>query len=172
VHRVRAGQKLPLRLAPCDLVDVASEVVEELSTSHAGRLILEGDQSLRGVFCATEVRRSLWNLASNAVKYGDADRPVTVRLHKSAEVAELQVHNWGPPIAVDDLPLIFEPYQRARLGEARSVGWGLGLALVKACAEAHGGNVAVQSSEDRGTTFTLLLPLRAAATEPIEASGC
>jgi signal transduction histidine kinase len=162
VHRVRAGQKLPLRLADCDLGEVVAEVLEELSATHAGKIELEMESAVRGVFCATELRRAVWNLASNALKYGDPTRPVTIRVRKQPTGVALAVHNWGPPIAAAELPVIFEPYQRARGGEARSVGWGLGLALVKACAEAHGGTVGVDSADDRGTTFTLNLPLRAA----------
>lgn len=171
VHRVRAGQKLPLKLAPCDLAEVAQDVLDELSTTHGGRLLMELDRDLSGVFCATEVRRLLWNLASNGVKYGDPMRPVTLKLRRRSSGIELLVHNEGVPIAVDELSTIFEPYQRTHHGEVRSVGWGLGLALVKACAEAHGGTVRVDSSFERGTTFTVFLPFAASALEEAAAKA-
>jgi signal transduction histidine kinase len=171
VHRVRAGQKLPLKLQPCDLADVAEDVQEELSATHAGRLRLELDRDLRGVFCPVEVQRMLWNLVTNAVKYGEPDHPVLMRLRRQTGGVEVTVHNQGTPIARDELSTVFEPYQRTRHGETRSVGWGLGLALVKACAEAHGGTVSVDSSEERGTTFTVFLPSAAKAARSSSSSS-
>ena len=88
-----------------------------------------------------------------------------MRLRRLPGGVELSVHNFGPVIDEQERWHIFEPYQRARLGESRSVGWGLGLALVKACAEAHGGEVSCRSSDVEGTTFAMFLPTQAVAAE-------
>jgi signal transduction histidine kinase len=67
------------------------------------------------------------------------------------------VHNFGNPIPPDKRARLFDLYSRLR--EGSGTGWGLGLALVRACAEAHGGEAAIgESSEEGGTTFTIDLP--------------
>lgn len=162
VHRVRAGLKLPLHVTACDLAEVARDVIEELQAIYGdGRLEVEIAATVPGLWCAHELRRALWNLASNALKYGDASRPVRVRVERVADGVRVTVHNHGPPIPTEDHPHIFEPFQRAGLQRRRGAGWGLGLALVKACAEAHGGHVEMRSTGESGTTFTMWVPHRA-----------
>ena len=79
------------------------------------------------------------------------------------DVAQVTVHNWGEPIAVDDQKFLFEPFRRTKSAEVSSKrGWGLGLALVKGIVEAHGGQVSVESSRELGTTFKFVLPLNSA----------
>ncbi len=109
----------------------------------------------------TEIQRTLQNLVSNAVKYGTPNTPIVIRLEREGGHALLSVHNEGPEIAARDRELIFQPFQRTRATEHGGVqGWGLGLALVQAIAEAHGGRVALESTEGMGATFTLDLPNR------------
>lgn len=161
-NRIRAGERLPLRLDRCDLGQLAYEIAEELRALHGTRVEIDGDLHVRGIWSADELRRALWNLVTNAVKYGDAQRPVRVTLCRLGDRARVEVRNWGSPIAPEDQPLLFEPFARARnaAGGDRP-GWGLGLALVRGCAEAHGGTVSLESTAEAGTTFTLDLPLDA-----------
>jgi signal transduction histidine kinase len=70
----------------------------------------------------------------------------------------IAVHNEGPAIPPEEQARIFEPFGRGRGAAAVATGWGLGLTLVRGCAEAHGGALAVTSSPERGTRFTLRLP--------------
>jgi signal transduction histidine kinase len=72
----------------------------------------------------------------------------------------MSVHNEGAPIPPEAQETLFDPFMRAA-GEHRAQGWGLGLMLVRACAEAHGGSVHVDSAPGRGTTFTMRLPVDA-----------
>ena len=67
----------------------------------------------------------------------------------------------GAPIPPDEQVEIFDPFGRARGAETRARGWGLGLTLVRGCAEAHGGRLELSSTPEAGTTFTLRLPLDA-----------
>ena len=69
----------------------------------------------------------------------------------------LAVHNGGPPIPPEVLPFVFEPLARGG-AEGGSYSIGLGLFIARAIVSAHGGNVAVTSSADDGTTFTMALP--------------
>ena len=71
----------------------------------------------------------------------------------------LSVHNVGHPIPVTRQEWLFQPFRRdAEAAERGARGWGIGLPLVRAVAESHGGSVGVDSSEALGTTFTIDMP--------------
>lgn len=159
---IHAGERLPLRLAECDLAAVARATIAELSELHGERFVLTGGDRVVGVWAEDELRRSLWNLAVNAVKYGAAGRPITVHVAARGDHATLSVHNEGAAIPVGEQERLFAPFARARWTQTDGPGgWGLGLTLVRGAAEAHGGHVTVKSDAEAGTTFTLELPLDA-----------
>jgi PAS domain S-box-containing protein len=160
-HRIRAGKRLPLELEHCNLTAIAQDVADELRAIHGGdRFRLRMEEEVRGYWSADELRRALWNLASNAVKYGAAEAPVTIEIGRIQDGVRLSVHNQGIPIPVEDRALLFRAFSRVRaVGTDVRRGWGLGLTLVLGCAEAHGGRVSVESSVASGTTFVIELPL-------------
>jgi signal transduction histidine kinase len=158
--RIKAGQKLSLEVERCDLNEVARQTLEELSSIHGDRFVLQAPSSLEGFWSCSGVRRILENLCSNGVKYGAPHHPVTVSLEREEGQVQLQVHNEGAPIPESELPNLFEPFRRSSAARAsQQRGWGLGLTLVKGIAEAHGGTVSVRSSQAQGTVFTVTLPL-------------
>lgn len=160
--RLQAGHPLTLRLAEEELGEIVGEVVEELNAMHEGRVHLNMGERIEGVWGADELRRAIWNLVANALKYGDASAPVTVTVTGGAGRASISVHNHGNPISAEDRSRIFEPFARTLSAEGDSqLGWGLGLTLVRGCAEAHGGRIHVESSVEMGTTFVLDLPIDA-----------
>jgi signal transduction histidine kinase len=80
------------------------------------------------------------------------------------ERVALVVNDSGIGIAAPDLPRVFDVFYQVDSSSTREYGGaGLGLAIVKSYVEAHGGEVSVESAVGKGTTFTLVLPLRAAA---------
>ncbi|RKH50535.1 sensor histidine kinase [Corallococcus llansteffanensis] len=159
-NRIRAGERLPLRLDDCDLGNIAREVVDELNSIHGDRFFLKTEsQPVRGIWSCDELRRALWNLGSNAFKYGATDQPITFTVTRSKTVARASVHNHGPVIPLSDRGSIFQPFSRTRSAQTGPAqGWGLGLTLVWGCAQAHGGTIGVTSEAVTGTTFTLELP--------------
>lgn len=159
VGRVRAGERLPLDLAPCDLRALAQEAAEELRAAHGDRFDLVADEAVQGIWSRDELRRALWNMGTNAVKYGAPDARITLRVERLGERARVSVHNAGNPIPAEDQGRIFDAFARSHGAPRTGNGWGLGLALVHACAEAHGGEVTVQSTPELGTTFSVTLPL-------------
>ena len=159
VHRIRAGQQLPLRIEECDLRAVASAAVEELRAEHGARLVLQGDRRVRGMWCPEQLRRAIWNLAENGIEHGAAHRPVTIAIAAGPGGAELSVHNEGPAIALEEQAALFHPFSLPGSAMHGSrCGWGLGLTFVWGCVEAHGGKVMVDSRAGHGTTFRMLLP--------------
>lgn len=168
-NRIHAGERLPLRVARCDLREVAREVVEELSAVHGPRFVLEAPVEVVGFWSADQLRRALWNLGTNAVKYGATGEPITIGVRATERGATASVHNFGAPIVAEEQKNLFEPFARTRSARSGSQrGWGLGLTLVHGFVEAHGGRVDIESTPETGTTFTLELPLdaRSFQTEP------
>ena len=159
-NRLTAGETLPAEFTPCDLTAIARETLEELAQVHGDRFVLSAPDSTEGHWSGSALRRILENLCHNAIKYGARDRAVTVALTRSRpEEVLLSVHNWGPPIPLEDQKSLFEPYRRMKSAQAgKEKGWGLGLTLVRGLAEAHHGTVQVESTEASGTTFTVILP--------------
>ena len=161
-NRIRANERLPLHLAEVDLAALAHEVIQDLSPINYERFILKLEDGVRGIWDAEELRRALWNLAINAVKYGAADKPITITVKRSGAEAQISVHNFGSVIAPEDQASVFDSFTRTQDAQAKGkIGWGLGLTLVRGSSEAHGGKVTVESSVARGTTFTIHLPLDA-----------
>jgi signal transduction histidine kinase len=111
---------------------------------------------------AAVLRRGLQNLVDNAVKYAGAARWLGVRARATADGVDIAIEDRGPGVPRDELAHLFEPFFRGRDAAAGArPGVGLGLALVRGMAEAHGGWVSVASRSDgpdRGATFTLHLP--------------
>ena len=116
---------------------------------------------MTGVWDRQALRRAVENLLGNAVKYGEPDTPVTVTLASANERMTLMVHNQGRPIPIEEEEGIFQVFRRAEAAQGGMPGWGIGLPFVRSVAESHGGSVGVDSGAERGTTFTIDLPLDA-----------
>jgi two-component system phosphate regulon sensor histidine kinase PhoR len=102
---------------------------------------------------------ALENLLDNAIKYSPAGTCVKLSAQATAQGVCIDVQDEGIGIEPDDLPRIFDRFYRGQPGNQHSVkGTGLGLALVKAAVEAHGGSVSVASQLGQGSRFTLQLP--------------
>ncbi len=150
---------------PVSLPDlVAREVALERDKFAARDVSLDTD--LRPADVTGDERRLgqvVVNLLSNALRYTDAGGTVLVSVHSEGEEAVLNVADTGIGIAKEDLPLVFTRFWRGEKSRSRHTGGaGIGLAIVKALVEAHGGRVAVTSSPGAGSTFTVRLPSAAA----------
>jgi len=102
--------------------------------------------------------QALLNLLSNAVKYSEGDRYIGVKVARNNGHVEVSISDRGIGIPRSEHARIFEKFYRTGSGPAKTPGAGLGLALVKHFAEAHGGAVRVASAPGRGSTFTIVLP--------------
>jgi signal transduction histidine kinase len=100
----------------------------------------------------------LLNLVDNAIKYTPSGGDVTLTLKREAGWVLVSVADTGCGIPEEDLPHIFERFYRADRSRARPGGAGLGLSIAKWVAEAHGGELEVESEVGQGTVFTLYLP--------------
>src|ERR1700751_6431793 len=110
------------------------------------------------------VDREMWekivfNLLSNALKF-TFNGKIEVSLQETPEAVKLSVKDTGTGIPAHELPHIFERFHRVKGARGRTFeGSGIGLALVRELAQLHAGKVGVESKLDRGTTFTVTVPL-------------
>jgi signal transduction histidine kinase len=161
VSRIQSG-RLSLSLASCDLAELARGVCERFADEavRAGsELTLEAPSPVVGRYWdRSHLDQVLTNLLSNALKFG-AGEPIGVRVALDGPGrAKLTVRDCGIGIPAEKLPRIFQRFERA--APARSYGGlGLGLYIVHAIVEAHGGTVEVTSELGEGTTLTVTLPL-------------
>nr|WP_293842048.1 ATP-binding protein [uncultured Arsenicibacter sp.] len=99
------------------------------------------------------LKSAIFNLIENSCKFSPA-QTANVQLTGSAGELQLAVHNTGPAIPPDQQEVIFIPFQRARNASGKQ-GFGIGLPLTKRIVELHKGQLALTSTAEAGTTFTI-----------------
>ncbi|MEY4967229.1 MAG: hypothetical protein RL274_2812 [Pseudomonadota bacterium] len=123
-----------------------------LSCEHKGRLTLHADHRA--------VKQVLLNFLSNAVKFTPPDGKVVVSTWKARGRAHLAVRDTGIGVSAEDPARLGNPFEQAKTNPMHAKGGtGLGLALVKALVEKHGGAFAMQSELGKGTTVVVDFPL-------------
>jgi signal transduction histidine kinase len=159
---------IPVHPSQGDLHHVAREVVDDLRTEHPSRTItLETAGTGEGLFDPDRLAQVITNLAGNALRYGEGNTPVGIRVHGVDGELMLEVHNAGPPIPLEQRARLFQPLERGAAAVDRSSrSIGLGLFIVEQIVRAHQGRVEIDSDEANGTTFRVILP-RAAADSPL-----
>jgi signal transduction histidine kinase len=154
---LKTRMKLQLHIEAFDIMALVEEVCADIPLL-GGRINVLGN-SVKGYWCRASMKRVLENLLSNAQKYGDPEGMVTVKVSSFDSRMMMSVHNEGPPIPVQELNRLFQAFER--LENVTVKGWGLGLPYVQSVAESHGGSVVADSAEERGTTFTVAVPIDA-----------
>ncbi|HTB59874.1 MAG TPA: CHASE3 domain-containing protein [Polyangia bacterium] len=157
--RTRLAGGIPIEKRPAGLRALVAGVIEELQLVYRDRDIrLETAQEIDGWWDTDRLAQVVSNLVGNALEHGQADKPITVRLSVIDDIVRFSVHSFGPPIPPEVLPMIFDPYRRTTARSGRSKGLGLGLFITQQIVLAHGGRLDCQSTDQDGTTLTVLLP--------------
>jgi signal transduction histidine kinase len=163
----QAGRRL-VRKVPVDLADGATAALSAVGR-EVGRLGLEITTDLRPALVVGDpslLERLAGNLIENAVRYNHGQGRVWVRTETDGAVARLVVGNTGFEVEPADVPKLFEAFRRGvrdRTGSGR--GAGLGLSIVRAVTDAHGGTVRAEPLTDGGLEVVVTLP--AASATPI-----
>ena len=152
---------LGMAIQPTDLNHIARAVVEQHDTVAAGRgVALRAVTPCPPADVAADpagIRRILWILIENALKYTPAGGSVTVCVMDDARRVTLSVEDTGEGIPAEALPHIFERFYRADPARGSGDGFGLGLSIAQAIAEAHGSSIGVTSSPGAGSRFQFSL---------------
>jgi heavy metal sensor kinase len=153
--------------SPVDLAVVCRDVAEQLSPLAAAqnvRLQLELSEGVTIPGDVFSLERAVRNLVENALRHTPPGEQIVIRAGADQAGARIEVSDAGVGIAPENLPHLFDRFYRVDTARTRAHGGaGLGLSIVKAIMEAHGGSVSVQSRLGAGSTFTLRLPTEAAA---------
>lgn len=155
---LEAGEKIHLRIAKCEILSLIHETLKEIASRDLKRIQVEGTKC-EGNLDREALKRAIANLVTNALKYSDPKKPVTIRLGSNFGRAFISVHNEGNPIPLDQQANLFLPYKRTQQAiESGQKGWGIGLAAVRMIAESLNGVLVLESSPETGTTFTIDIP--------------
>lgn len=149
---------------PVDLAGLARNALKGLQEAGAEKGIhMELDLAVSQLTVpanAPDIERVLGNLVGNALKFTPQGGRVRVSVDRRGDRARLVVADTGIGIPADELDSVFDKFFRSSNAQYHAIqGTGLGLPIVHAIVESHGGEVTVSSQEDVGTTVTVLLPL-------------
>jgi len=164
ISRISAGQ-LRLQRESFDLAELVREVVDRLAENIAemgGDFGVALEPPIVGEWDRFRIDQAITNLVTNALKYGEK-RPIVVTAAVRGNEALLEVEDHGIGISREDLPRIFQRFERA-IGASTVSGLGLGLYICKHIVEAHGGRIGVESEAGKGSRFSVLLPLQSSST--------
>lgn len=166
-----AAESNPVRKQACDLGEILRSVTMQLRRKAMDknlRLEYEGPEHLQIEANPAQINQVAINLIDNALNY-TAEGKVTVVLSESPATATFTVTDTGMGIPLEHQSRIFERFYRVDKGRSRATGGtGLGLSIVKHIAEAHGGQVRLESNQNKGSTFLVELP-KGSPTSPREA---
>jgi signal transduction histidine kinase len=145
---------------PVRVADLTERAAKRFTARHPNRALEKAvDAGERSIECdPVLLRRALDNLLDNAAKYSDA--PVKLEVHPNGKAVAFEVVDKGVGMTADELARAGTPFWRADGSRARKTGGvGLGLALARRIARAHGGDITLSSVPGRGTTARLEIPL-------------
>jgi PAS domain S-box-containing protein len=169
VSRIITG-KLRLEMRPVELRALLQDAVESVRPAAEAKGVYLSTLLAPEAGAVTadphRLQQVMWNLLSNAVKFTPAGGRVEVELRRDGARTSVRVGDTGEGIAPEFLPHVFDRFRQADMGTTRQHGGlGLGLAIVRQLVELHGGEVSAASAgRGLGSTFTLRLPLRPAAS--------
>lgn len=164
LSRIESGRSETMRRDAVSLDELIEANIDLFAAEHAGHRFewSAGVQPCRVTGDRDALDRVLKNLMSNAVKYSPRGGTVRVSAGPAPEepgMVELAVEDEGVGIPAGDLPRVWDKYVRVLAPETASArGLGLGLSLVRALVEAHGGRVDARSEPGRGSRFRVLVP--------------
>lgn len=160
VSRITSGT-LALAHEPVDIAAMARAVVDDMTLLSNQLAPLELSAPAEAVCVAGDalaIQQIVENLVSNGIKYGQGTR-VVIGISVEHGMGVIRVSDSGGGISASNQARIFERFERAAGPGQHAGGFGVGLWLVRQLSDAMGGNVAVTSSPDAGSTFRVELPL-------------
>jgi two-component system NtrC family sensor kinase len=154
---------LDLTLTACSLNDIIIQVVENAQMAIQDKK-LNLDLNLLEEECFVQgdrkrLHQAFNNLVNNAIKYTSEKGKITIRINKKDGQIITQVEDTGVGISPGDQPYVFDKFFRSDQVMDNFQGSGLGLSIVKSVVERHNGRIWLFSAPEKGTTFTVVLPV-------------
>jgi two-component system OmpR family sensor kinase len=167
----RLDQGRPLERGPVDLTRLVAAAVDDLRATSPDRPVTyESDGAIVVNGDEFRLRQVLANLLENARTHTPPSSPVEVQVTQSDTDAIIEVRDHGPGMSPEDAARAFERFWRSDPSRTRSSGGaGLGLAIVAAITEAHGGHAEIDTNPGEGATFRVCIPLVGAP--PVDATA-
>jgi len=162
IARIESGA-IRFKFRKADLTELARDVMRSYIEIARGKKveIWLNTESSAMVFCDEKwISQAIGNLLKNAIDYSPEGGSVSVSISRSEAYAYLSVSDEGPGIPREDSSKIFQSFYRGSSAGRSKKGSGLGLSLAKAIIERHQGDIKLKSSTERGSTFTIELPVR------------
>ena len=162
MRKLESG-KMDFDMQPVNLIEIVQHAVDE-NREYARQfdVVYAFNPQQDEVLLSADKNRlyqALTNLLTNAAKYGNRNDTVQITLMPSAHNVRVCIEDKGPGIPSDFKSRVFEKFSQSDSSDSRSgTGYGLGLSIVKAIIEAHGGSVGFESEKDLGTKFYFDLP--------------
>jgi PAS domain S-box-containing protein len=156
--RSRLGGGVKVVLAPMDLREALTPILDEVRSAHPSATIQLECPELRGSWDRDRLQQVFSNLIGNALAHGGPGKPVTVTAGVEAHGVWVEVHNDGPPIPQALQSVLFNPFRIGEHSSRSPEGLGLGLYISNEVIRRHGGQIHIRSSAAEGTTFRVVLP--------------
>lgn len=163
LSRVQVAQ-LDFHTAPCDLVELVQQVVQDQRVVHPQRTVLFDVPHGSPILVMADeqrLRQVLMNYLTNAFKYSSAERPVQVGITLADGLARVWVRDYGIGLSPEQQQQVWKPFYQVQETSARTSlsGLGLGLHICKALIQGQRGKVGVESAQGEGSTFWFSFPL-------------
>lgn len=164
----RLDEQRALHLEDLDLSRLVADAVHDARAVQPDRpLVLDAPEPVHVDADDARLRQVLANLVGNALHHTPAGTPVRVVVRAEAGSALVEVSDDGPGMSPEVAEHVFERFYRADASRTRaSGGSGLGLSIVAALVQAHGGRVELETAPGRGARFRVLLPVTASSARP------
>jgi len=161
--RTELGGEIPIVPKLADLREVCQWAIDDASAVHPDCMFkLEVCGELEFSFDTARMQQVFSNLLNNAAQFHTGDQPVTISANSEPEIVTVKIKNFGKVIPQESLKVIFNPLVQLLVENDQngrpSTSMGLGLFIAREITTAHGGTIAVTSSEIAGTVFTVRIP--------------
>ena len=152
-------QKQPVNLK--ELVNKTAARFKPQVEQQSRQLNLEIQDNLPEIEAdPARLEQVLANLLSNAVQYSPKYTTIILKVGKAADNIVIEVQDEGKGLTPEEQKKLFDPYHRVQQDTQKYPGIGLGLAICKQIVEAHGGSIGIESKLDKGTCFSLKIPVK------------
>ena len=157
------GNEMAIKMAPTNMAKICKDIIQEHKIAHPEcEIVLKTKGEFDGNWDELRMTQVFSNLLGNAVQHGKRSTPIEVNLTSLKKDVNIKITNQGKPIPESKIRNIFDPlirYDENENSEYSKTSLGLGLYIVKEIVLAHNGTLNVLSTEKKGTTFDITLPI-------------